>query len=343
MKNKKKAVAGAMVIILAVAGFFLLKYFHKVPAQRTQQNYGAGVIKLSEVLKVHPRYNDLMKLYGERTIIAAQLMALPKDSAIVGELPNELNNDFTDLAQQKSEMGVKVINEKLQNEMIDKEKQLRAQIAEAKNADIKVVTDKYENAIFNCSLKLDNAESMRLTPNQIETLQQEMARLKKERFEKIRAVGQSYENYVQGQLGTYYAQRLQYYQSNLSAEQANVLAQANEEKKAFADNKEKMMKEQTKKLNENRMMYLTLYKKYTDKNNEIRALRESMIDDIASKVSMFAVANHLDIVYVDREDVANEIVATDDDWDAFLGEQLTVSPAVRDITSEITAQMQDAN
>lgn len=342
LKNRKNAVAGIIAIaIVLLAAFFLLKYFHK-PAVKTSPTYSAGVIKLNEVLKTHPRYNDLLKLYSERESIAAEMRALPADPS-AAKLTDDMENAFVDFAQQKNDMGIQIMNSNLQDEMIAKEKDLRAQIADSMKADIKKENDKYENAIVNCSLKLDNAESLRLTPDEVNNLQGEMAQLKNERAAKVNAVVGKYENYVQAELHKYYAERVKYFQGVLAQKNADNLAGVDAQQTAFKDKRDAMIKEQTDEIAERKKSYIALWKKLDDKNSEIKTLRESMINDIASKASMFAVMYHLDVIYADPEDELDEIFSTDDEWDSLFDNQVVTTASVRDITGDVIKQMQDAD
>lgn len=325
--------------MLLMAAILLTVYFHKPMVQQKPLEQ-AGVVNIGKVLKAHPRYHDLLQLYGEKADLAFRLKSLSKNTA-EQILPEDNTEAFHGFAQQKNDMTVNLLNGKLSNEMIDKEKDLRAQIAADKRAEIKKQSDKYENAIFNCSLKLDNADNMRLTPDEIEALQQEMTRLKQERAAKIKAVLAKYESYVQAQLGQYYNDRLHDFQSMASQKAAENTAEADKEQAEFSAQKNDMAAQQANKT-EQRKNYFALLKEYADKNQEIRQLHQSMLDDISVKASMFAVRYHLSIIYA-ADDDNNELLSDDDDWSRFFDEQVVVTDGVRDITADVIEQMQDAD
>lgn len=341
-KRGRNAAVGAVVVTaVLISAFFAVKYFSRPVAVKTSSNYSAGVIKLGEVIKLHPRYNDLRRLYDERTAIAAELSKQP-GPILQGKSDNETAEAFSDLAQQKEDMGMRVVDRKLQDELIAKEKSLRAQIADQKAAEMKTENDKYENAIFNCSLKLDNAENLRLTPDEIDNLQKEIIRLKKERSSKVRAVSEKYESYIQKELGQYYSDRLNHFKGTLAERDTDNLAKADSQKTAFENAREEMIKRQADEIADRRKTYLALLKAFDNKNSEINALRESMISDIAAKASKFAIMYHLDIIYADQQQISNDTFLTKDEWSSLFSDQIVTTPSVRDITDDVLKQMQNA-
>ncbi|MDQ0203081.1 hypothetical protein [Pectinatus haikarae] len=341
-KRGRNAAVGAVVLIaVLISAFFAVKYFSRPIADKPSSNYSAGVIRLSEVIKLHPRYNDLRKLYDERTAIAAEISKQP------GNIPQEKSDNetaeaFSNLAQQKDDMGIRIVDRKLQDELVAREKSLRAQVADPKSAEMKTENDKYENAIFNCSLKLDNAENLRLTPDEIDNLQKEIMRLKKERSAKVRAVSEKYESYIQKELGKYYSDRLNHFKGTLTERDADNLAKADSQKAAFENAREEMIKRQNDEMTDRRKTYLALLKAFDNKNSEINALREIMINDIAAKASKFAVMYHLDIIYADQQQISNDTFLTKDGWDSLFSDQIVTTSSVLDITDDVLKQMQNA-
>lgn len=333
--KRKNVILGTLTVGIAViALFFVIKHFYKSDAavKTTTKTNTVGIVKLADVIKNHPRYNDIRKLEGERSQIAAQMSSISHAAMLEGKIRND---SFANFTQQKAQMRVDISNKILQNKMIDKEKQLREQLAPQKAADFEKISSKYQTPIFNYTLQLDNAKNLRLSPTQIDELNSKMMQLKKERAAEIHKVGNAYENMIKQALEDYYQAQLKEMQAKITdANKKDAMAMEKTEA-GFSEQQTAMLKQQDDKLKQQKQDFLSLQKELTDKNDEIKALKEAIYSDIRSKAAIIAQKEHLSIIFADR--------ATEDlldwDWNEYLKEQLVVSRTTKDITSELITEL----
>lgn len=341
--KKRNAVVGAIaVIIVLLLAVFLARHFYKPAAVPLPNESNAGVVSIGRILKAHPQYADLEKLYDERAAITEKMHTLSNDS--LGDKTDAENDKaaFEEFAQQKNSMGQQIINKKLQSEMTDKEAALRKQIADNRAEDIKEISDEYRNEIFNCSLKLDNASNLRLSSDDVDQLNAQIVQLKKERAEKVRAVLTKYNDYIEQQLGEYYSQQLNDLQGKVGERDKQNNEQISQAAAEFQQKRADMLKEQTEKINSRKKAYFDLLKELDDKDSEIDALREMMIRDISMKASKVAAMYQLDIIYIDSNDSSDEMIFGNDDLDEYFKNLTVPASSVRDVTDAIIEQMQDA-
>ncbi|WP_182187773.1 hypothetical protein [Pectinatus frisingensis] len=346
MKKKTSIIGAVTVVIILVAIALVIKYFYKPAVSPSPNEIKAGIVDINQVLKIHPQYRELVDLRNERVKIIEKITALSKetktgtdDAAAV----ESINGIFNGFAQQKDDMRQRIVKQKLQDDMLDREKQLRAAVANSRAVDIKSVSNEYENAIFNCSLKLDNAENLRLSDDDINNLNEQMFQLKKERAEKIHAVMAKYESQISAQLSEYFAERIAALQADADNKNEKnnqeISAQANE----FQKQKDELSQKKQDMLNSRKKLYFNLFNQLDEKNKEIDALQKAMIQDIAAKAAKIAIVRHLDIVYANQQGISDEEIGTDEIFDKYFENNIITTSSVQNITADVMQEMQDGH
>ncbi len=346
MKKKTSIIGAVTVVIILVAIALVIKYFYKPAVSPSPNEIKAGIVDINQVLKIHPQYRELVDLRNERVKIIEKITALSKetktgtdDAAAV----ESINGIFNGFAQQKDDMRQRIVKQKLQDDMLDREKQLRAAVANSRAADIKSVSNEYENAIFNCSLKLDNVENLRLSDDDINNLNEQMFQLKKERAEKIHAVMAKYESQISAQLSEYFAERIAALQADADNKNEKnnqeISAQANE----FQKQKDELSQKKQDMLNSRKKLYFNLFNQLDEKNKEIDALQKAMIQDIAAKAAKIAIVRHLDIVYANQQGISDEEIGTDEIFDKYFENNIITTSSVQNITADVMQEMQDGH
>ncbi|WP_196591353.1 hypothetical protein [Pectinatus frisingensis] len=346
MKKKTSIIGAVTVVIILVAIALVIKYFYKPAVSPSPNEIKAGIVDINQVLKIHPQYRELVDLRNERVKIIEKITALSKetktgtdDAAAV----ESINGIFNGFAQQKDDMRQRIVKQKLQDDMLDREKQLRAAVANSRAADIESVSNEYENAIFNCSLKLDNAENLRLSDDDINNLNEQMFQLKKERAEKIHAVMAKYESQISAQLSEYFAERIAALQADADNKNEKnnqeISAQANE----FQKQKDELSQKKQDMLNSRKKLYFNLFNQLDEKNKEIDALQKAMIQDIAAKAAKIAIVRHLDIVYANQQGISDEKIGTDEIFDKYFENNIITTSSVQNITADVMQEMQDGH
>ena len=312
-ERKKKIILGtAVCVLLFLIGAYYVKQHdvrqQQVPSQATL----IGVIDLKQAMKEHPRYADLEKLRAQRALLA--LEGKTRKLAVVNG-PALSAQPFTEAGEQQLQQQKNKLLELQREELAQMEKNLRRATASKRDADRKAVSDLYANDIFNCTLLLGNAESLRLSEPQKNELKQKINDLKQQRAAQMATVEKQYEEYIYSQLQ---AQRGQYLKENQAADQQSEQRIANETAARVLmanDRNATVLETGHRPFSQTAAEISNTEAALGAKDNEIRLLEDLIVKDIASKAAKSAIGHHLEYVLTDVAvnvsaiDVTEEVVS----------------------------------
>ena len=230
--------------------------------------------------------------------------------------------------------------QQLKEETITKEHEIRQRLSIEKNKAETLITDKYTNAIFNCTMKLDNAENLRLTQEEKDNLLTLLEQLKKERGENVALIEQQYNLKVADELMKWRAQREQELGINVQKIQQidvqNSLERQQAEQKREAQYlQDRLQMLQARKKDSERLIILL-----HTKENEINLLKRNILKDIASKAMKIAIQKHLKLVIADVPATLDFFgnIKIDNFDDTVLNGMVVGADAI-DITDDVMAEL----
>lgn len=312
-ERKKKIILGGVVclVLALLTVIYIREHAAKQPNLAPSSQSSIGVINLKQAMKEHPRYADLEKLRQERALLAAS--AAVKDAfGFAGTVPTAEDKSFTDAANQKAILEKNKMTLEYQQKLQDREQIVRAGYEAQKQAEKKSVSESYLNAIFNYNLKIDTAASLQLTAQQQDELKVAVEKLKEERGNRLRAIDMQYEKKVDAQIEPIrqqYAKELQEKSGKAYEEASAALAAKHTEAQM---RNASSMQDGIENMTSN---FAAVAKKKQDlkaKDQEVTALEESIIADIASKAAKFAILHHLEYVFADPFVNINAMDITDE-------------------------------
>ena len=230
--------------------------------------------------------------------------------------------------------------QQLKEETITKEHEIRQRLSIEKNKAETLITDKYTNAIFNCTMKLDNAENLRLTQEEKDNLLTLLEQLKKERGENVALIEQQYNLKVADELMKWRAQREQELDINVQKihqidVQNSLERQQAEQKREAQYLQDRLQMLQARKKDSERLIILL-----HTKENEINLLKRSILKDIASKAMKIAIQKHLKLVIADVPATLDFFgnIKIDNFDDTVLNGMVVGADAI-DITDDVMAEL----
>lgn len=332
-----------LLIVVTVVGYIWYKNIYKPPLQ-ISGNVVIATVNTEELIKEHPNYAKLQKLKAEKIAILAKLQEYNFDeSKIVPPKVEPAVNVFEQVLDEQANLRTIKIKQQVKEDSINQEKIFQQDMATEKEAIIKRVTDRYANAILNCTIKLDNADNLKLTDEQKNQLIDKLAELKQERDAAIAKIKQDYEFLIADKLSTwtkdYEAGLIRASQDSQQAEVADSLAKQqaeNAREQKYLQDRKQML--QARKNDSERLIVLL-----HTKEKEMQLLRKSMIKDIADKAADIAKEQHYDLVLTGEStnlDLFGNIELDNLDNDLLSG--MIVSSKSVDITEAVRqALMQD--
>lgn len=325
-----------LLIVVIVVGYIWYKNINKPPVQ-IGGNTVIATVNTDELIREHPNYAKLQKLKAEKIAILAKLQEYNFGDTKIGPPKVEpAVNVFEQVLDEQANLRTIKIKQQVKEDSINQEKVFQQEMAVEKDAIIKRITDRYANAILNCTIKLDNADNLKLTDEQKNQLIDKMAQLKQERETAIARIKKDYEFLIANKLSTwtkdYEAELISASQDIQQAEVADSLAKQqaeNAREQKYLQDRKQML--QARKKDSERLIVLL-----HTKEKEMQLLRKSIIKDIADKAADIAKQNHYDLVLTGEStnlDLFGNIELDNFDNDLLSG--MIVSPKAIDITEAV--------
>ena len=346
----------AIVAMLALIGGGI--YFYgssKMPAnppvekkiEQPEHTFLVGIIDIEKIQAAHPDGEQLADLRAKELRLRLELNEAMRTVELPKPPPPETNTEvFDEAAWQKnaqiiiSQMAELEMRRKSAAEEYRKESEPR--YIEQRNK----IRDDFMNENLNIQLKLQNADNLRLTDEQINELK-----------EQLDAVETARNNAQKELLDKWLAEIKKYAEDSVAEDEARLKAEADRlraEVEAQARQKESDVTERNKKLMtdavremENRQIRRReLLDELTTVGKERAELEKQILASIVDKTTMLAAVSRLDMVFVKRSPIiSDEILSRGIDKNFELkppeGVGAVVLPGkdVRDLTNDVIKEM----
>ena len=181
-KSRKSAIlTGVICVLLCIIGALYIwhKQTQKPPVQ-LDVNSAIATVDIDKLMSKHSDYAKLEKLQAEKTLILIKLKSYALNTEqLQPPQVNPASQVFEQVVDEQNNLQEIKAKQQLKEETITKEHEIRQRLSIEKNKAETLITDKYTNAIFNCTMKLDNAENLRLTQEEKDNLLTLLEQLKK--------------------------------------------------------------------------------------------------------------------------------------------------------------------
>lgn len=208
-ETKKYLVGLIALAFFAGFAFYFFTRSQDAPAANREneaKREAIAVVDVFEAMKAHKDYDKFSKLIAEKEAIENELSA-QKALSLSLHAPNASKKAFDEAASQKiHRKEIETLGEMFE-ELREAQAAKRAELEPAWRAEQREINDSYMNAIFNLRLKIENADTMRLKPEAVELLRQQMEALQDERSEKLQAANRKYETMLDEYLANLAAEK----------------------------------------------------------------------------------------------------------------------------------------
>ncbi|WP_304153306.1 hypothetical protein [Megamonas hypermegale] len=341
--DKRNVIVGVICLLLIATGIGYIWHKNAKPSQPADDVTSAvAVVDIDRLMPEHIHYANLVKLRAERFLILERLKSYATDAKSLE--PPEINpadNVFAEVVDQQDNLREINLRQQLKEETAVKENEIRANLADEKNAAIKQVTDKYTNEILNCTIKLDNARNLRLKKEDMDKLLDEMERLKTERGKMAFQIEQQFNLRVAQELMAWRSERekelglnnMQQHQKDVEDSNRRI---ALEQQRSSQYMQDRLNMLQARKKDSERLIILL-----HTKDDEIELLQKSILKDIASKATKIAVQKHLKLVVADVP-LSNNFFGNSSalSFDENILNGMVVGIDAIDITDDVLSQLQ---
>lgn len=181
-KSRKSAIiTGGICVLLCIIGALYIwhKQTQKPPVQ-LDVNSAIATVDIDKLMSKHSDYAKLEKLQAEKILILIKLKSYALNTEqLQPPQVDPASQVFEQVVDEQNNLQEIKAKQQLKEETITKEHEIRQRLSIEKNKAETLITDKYTNAIFNCTMKLDNAENLRLTQEEKDNLLILLEQLKK--------------------------------------------------------------------------------------------------------------------------------------------------------------------
>lgn len=285
----------ALFLIMGAAALWL--WYRPAPAALPAvSSPGVGIVDIPAVLRAHPAYEALARQREERERLETDLR-MERQMFVALMAPRLSSSLFQDAVRQKQRQRDVEAQNTLRERLAAAEKARREELKPSLEAARDEINGQYFNEIFNIQLKLDNRDSMRLSEEAVRLLTDRLHALQRERGQKQFALWQRFEADIQAyredlaaQWGLDLAGEAAASRDRLSAEELRRKAEAE------ARNSE-ALRQSMMDFADRRVRLTEKEAALAAKEQEISAMEEYMMKDVASKAAKLAVLHHLDIIF----------------------------------------------
>lgn len=304
-KRKRAVLVGTLTAVLLVAlGAWLLRtVLMPKPAAAPETASSIGMMNLETVLKAHPSYDQLQQLEKEKQALLLELEdldALEDGQDAEGLAPPTLDSKpFDDSVWQKNAQAVIGGRSQLERERKSLRKSYEEKHEAAYEARKDALDGEYRNAILNLQLKLDNRDAMRLSDEDVSSLEEQLGSLKQERSYRQwqlyqswqREIGQYVSSIMDPKIEAWKAQAQMVHDQQASAalaKQSEAQARDTQTMQAHVDQMDAAQKAQLR---------LGKEKALQDKQDAFDALESHILNDIAGRAAKLAILHHFTLVF----------------------------------------------
>ena len=346
-------VLAALMIALIGGGLYLYQT-PEVPAEPVdkkaekpiQENHGVGIIDIERIQAAHPEGELLDELRARELRLRLELNEAMKVVALPKPEPPETNKEVFDEAawQKNAQLVVSQLAE------LESRKKLAAEEYRKKSEPHYIeernkIRDAYLNEQLNIQLKLDNADNLQLTQEQVNEL---LKHLEKVQFER---------NQLQRELlDKWLAEIKQYANDSIAEDEARLKAEAErlkavmeeqtrqKESDVTARNK-KLMEDALREMEGRQVRRRELLTELNEVGRERAELEKKILDSIVDKATMLAAVHRLEMVFVKRRPDELKILRRRIEWNFELKQPEKVGAVVfpgkdaKDLTDDLIKEM----
>lgn len=281
----------------------------KVEQPAPQSTHGFGIIDIEKIQAIHPDGEQLSQLQATELRLRLELNEAMRITRLPKPPPPQTNADvFDEAAWQKNAQAVisQLAELEVRKKAAAEEYRQRSEphYLEERNK----IRDEFLNENLNIQLKLQNADNLRLKPEQIDELKE---RLDKVEFERNRLQRELLDKWT-AEIEQYATDSIAADEARLKAEaerlRAEVEEQTRKKESEVTERNRRLMEKAARDMENRQQRRRELFDELQTVGRERAALEKKILDSIVDKATMLAAVNRLEMVLVKRKPEISERV-----------------------------------
>ncbi|MBR2773949.1 MAG: hypothetical protein IKD73_03055 [Selenomonadaceae bacterium] len=318
----------------------------KTSSKPVQVNRGVGIIDIEKIQAAHPDGESLEELRARELRLRLELNEAMKVVALPKPEPPETNKEVFDEAawQKNAQLVVSQLAELESRKKAaaeDYRKKSEPHYIEERNK----IRDVYLNEQLNIQLKLDNADNLQLTQEQVNEL---LKQLEKVQFERNSLQKELLDKWM-AEIEKYANESIAEDEARLKAEAERLKAVMEEQTRQkvsdVTERNKKLMEDALREMEGRQVRRRELLTALNEVGRERSELEKKILDSIVDKATMLAAVHHLEMVFVKRSPDELKVLRRHFEWTFELKPPPKVGAVVfpgkdaKDLTEDLIKEM----
>lgn len=298
-KHKRQVLAGAAVVLVSLGALWAYLMWGAVKPETVVAEPVIGVLDMQQLIKAHPDYGRLQEI--QRDIDHLENALALEDIKLPQTAPTPEKELFQEAADQKSRLDSLARHDQLVHQLNALAEEKRQELRPKFEAERQEAEQKYLNEMLNLRIKIDSADVLGLTPEQVQEMQVRIESLQQQRGQVVAQLSQEQEERFRQLMAQEAAGPMAELQ-RLEAQTKQELQQAELDKELEVQNRNAQAMEQAVSPVESKINTAKKRALLEGRKIQLRQIQDKIRNDIAGRAAKLAIMHKLTLILASPAD-----------------------------------------
>lgn len=298
-KHKRQVLAGAAVVLVSLGALWAYLMWGAVKPETVVAEPVIGVLDMQQLIKAHPDYGRLQEI--QRDIDHLENTLALEDIKLPQTTPTPEKELFQEAAGQKSRLDSLARHDQLIHQLNALAEEKRQELRPKFEAERQEAEQKYLNEMLNLRIKIDSADVLGLTPEQVQEMQVRIESLQQQRGQVVAQLTQEQEERFRQLMAQEAAGPMAELQ-RLEAQTKQELQQAELDKELGVQNRNAQAMEQAVSPVESKINTAKKRALLEGRKIQLRQIQDKIRNDIAGRAAKLAIMHKLTLILASPAD-----------------------------------------
>ena len=298
-KHKRQVLAGAAVVLVSLGALWAYLMWGAVKPETVVAEPVIGVLDMQQLIKAHPDYGRLQEI--QRDIDHLENALALEDIKLPQTTPTPEKELFQEAAGQKSRLDSLARHDQLVHQLNALAEKKRQELRPKFEAERQEAEQKYLNEMLNLRIKIDSADVLGLTPEQVQEMQVRIESLQQQRVQVVAQLTQEQEERFRQLMAQEAAGPMAELQ-RLEAQTKQELQQAELDKELGVQNRNAQAMEQAVSPVESKINTAKKRALLEGRKIQLRQIQDKIRNDIAGRAAKLAIMHKLTLILASPAD-----------------------------------------
>ena len=298
-KHKRQVLAGAAVVLVSLGALWAYLMWGAVKLETVVAEPVIGVLDMQQLIKAHPDYGRLQEI--QRDIDHLENALALEDIKLPQTAPTPEKELFQEAAGQKSRLDSLARHDQLVHQLNAMAEKKRQELRPKFEAEHQEAEQKYLNEMLNLRIKIDSADVLGLTPEQVQEMQVRIDSLQQQRGQVVAQLTKEQEEHFRQLMAQEAAGPMAELQ-RLGAQTKQGLQQAELDKELEVQNRNAQAMEQAVSPVESKINTAKKRALLEGRKIQLRQIQDKIRNDIAGRAAKLAIMHKLTLILASPAD-----------------------------------------